>query len=289
MLPAGGQGSGPSTPAPYPALVFLTAAQSGETNFGETESGYFAQAIQDMGIAVFMVNSFAQEGQAAKAEGSDRAADASLLADAYAALKVLGDNPLIDRQRIGVIGFDKGATPALYAAMKRLKDPLTDGQDTFALHVAYYPWCGLRIQRPRTTGVPLLIITGTDDPATPAPLCNDLISEIRLADPAAYIDLVTYPEEEAIAVNPLKKASPLKIASRDANSLEQALSGCLFREVTENIFVDDTSGITVTKNSLAMATSICSAKQKITARDFVTVDQALRKTKSLLTAIFLDR
>lgn len=81
--------------------------------------------------------------------------------------------------RIGVMGFSKGGIAALYAAFRPVTDAGSRDGRSFALHLAYYPWCGLRLRDPLTTGAPVLIQTGALDDLVPPQRCAGLIAASR--------------------------------------------------------------------------------------------------------------
>ncbi len=58
--------------------------------------------------------------------------------------------------------------------------------DPFAAHLAYYPWCGVRLYDSASSGVPVEIHTGTHDKITPLALCEDLAAS------SASIAIKTY-------------------------------------------------------------------------------------------------
>ena len=64
---------------------------------------------------------------------------ASAVAEAYAALKLLANDPRIDASRIAIVGFSFGGEVAHLSAFERLRAALVPGELRFAAHVAYYP------------------------------------------------------------------------------------------------------------------------------------------------------
>lgn len=147
---------------PVPAMVLL------HTSFGQgVHDQQYADLFTAMGFAVLAVDSFQPRGVSTTTQEQTLVTEFSMVADAYAALAYLSTQPGIDKSRIGVIGFSKGGIAALYASLESVRDALTRHGESFAAHVAYYPWCGLRFLTPRTTGAPILIQSGGADEVTP--------------------------------------------------------------------------------------------------------------------------
>ena len=93
-LPAG-------TTARMPAMV--VAHGSGGILAGREDA--WAARLNSLGIATFVVDSFAPRGLSSTARDQSRLSTMANLADALAALKLLATHPRIDPARIGVMGF----------------------------------------------------------------------------------------------------------------------------------------------------------------------------------------
>src|SRR5215213_6160707 len=123
-----------------PAMVIAP----GSSGVGKKDLERWAPLFTNAGIAAFVVDSFTQRGIAGTSEDQSLLSPAANDADALAALKLLATHPLIDRDRIGIIGFSRGAATALATAMDRFRRGVIDDDLKFAAHVAFYPPCGLR-------------------------------------------------------------------------------------------------------------------------------------------------
>jgi dienelactone hydrolase len=232
-----------------PAMVLL----HGGTGQG-AQDWYYARLLNDMGIAVLAVDSFG--GRKVSQTICDQAAvtEASFMADAYAALNHLSADPRIDPQRIGVMGFSKGAAPALLASLNRFRDRLAVGGNRFALHVAFYPWCGFSFLDETATGAPVLIMSGGLDRVTPAPLCTELAARLRHDNPCLSVDMRVYPAGghafdyphpfyHLVESLPVRGNLPVR---------------CFFTETAPNQFTERASRLKVTAASLRYALSLCS-------------------------------
>ena len=80
--------------------------------------------------------------------------------DVLDALAVLSTHPKIDPDRIGVIGFSRGAHLSILAADM---DADFGAGHTLAAHVALYPTCRRLGISEGGSGVPILILIGTKD------------------------------------------------------------------------------------------------------------------------------
>lgn len=232
-----------------PAMVLL----HGGTGQG-SQDWYYARLLNQWGIAALAVDSFG--GRKVSETIFDQAAvsEASIIADAYAALNLLSTDPRIDSHRIGIMGFSKGAGPALLAGLERFRGTLADGANRFALHVAFYPWCGFSFLDEAATGAPLLVLSGGQDRVTPVALCTDLTEQLKRDNPALAVDMQVYPAGghafdyphpyfRFVETLPVRGNLPVR---------------CFFTETEPNVFVERASNLRVTAASLRYALGLCS-------------------------------
>ena len=124
-------------PGRLPAVVLL------HSGVGQASQDWFyAELLNDWGIAVLAIDSFRPRGVKNTVGNQTAVSEASILADAFAALNYLSAHPRIDPARIAAMGFSKGATPTILSALERYRARMADGNNRFAAHIAYYPWCG---------------------------------------------------------------------------------------------------------------------------------------------------
>ena len=145
----------------------------------------------ESGVAVFRVHSFDARSVASIVEDQMAVTHAMLLADAFQALALLGQHPLIDADRIGVSGWSLGGTVALYAAWSPIAEALAPGGERFAAHLPLYPAAHLRPEEKRWTGAPIRVLHGADDDYTPVGFVTDLADELR--PHGVDIDVRAYP------------------------------------------------------------------------------------------------
>lgn len=232
-----------------PAMVIL----HGGTGQG-SQDWFYARLLNDWGIAALAVDSFG--GRKVSQTIYDQAAvsEASIIADAYTALNMLSADPRIDSQRVGIMGFSKGAGPALLASLERFRSRLADGGNRFALHVAFYPWCGFSFLDETATGAPVLVLSGGLDRVTPAALCAGLTGRLQRDNPGLAIDMQVYPAGghafdyphpyfRLVERLPVRGNLPVR---------------CFFTETEPNVFTERASNLKITAASLRYALGLCS-------------------------------
>ncbi|MBI1182598.1 MAG: hypothetical protein GC201_18820 [Alphaproteobacteria bacterium] len=233
-----------------PAMVML----HGGTGQG-TQDWYYARLFNDWGIAVLAVDSFGERGVKDTIFDQSAVSEASIMADAYAALNYLSRRPDIDPSRIGIVGFSKGAAPALLAALERFRKPLARDGNRFALHVAFYPWCGFSFLNETTTGAPILILSGGQDRVTPARLCAGLADRLRRDNPGLRLEMDVYPAGGHAFDYPHPMFHLLGSLPVRGN----IPSRCFFAETAPGDFTERSSGLEVTSANVHYALGMCSA------------------------------
>lgn len=148
----------------------------------------WAERLRAAGMAVFVVDSFGPRG----VTGFDRQPSVfASVADVFAALRLLRTHPRVDPGRVAIMGFSRGGTVALAAALGPVRDRGAGDEPGFAAHVALYPGCAAQYRAARIDGAPiLLLLAGADDQAPPAP-CWDYAAWFRTR--GARVEVEEYP------------------------------------------------------------------------------------------------
>jgi dienelactone hydrolase len=150
-LPSNNKGS-----VPIVVLVHGTAGV-------DSRYAFHRPALLDAGIGTFEVdfktNVFTS--------GSDRPPSATFQPWAFGALKALRAHPLVDANRIAIMGFSLGGHLSVSVASKNVVERwLGPDQPGFAAHVGFYPVCQ-RLEEyfdaSGVTGAPILILAGELD------------------------------------------------------------------------------------------------------------------------------
>lgn len=130
--------SWPAGSSMVPAMVI----QHGSAGINERREGRYARELVAMGVAAVQIDSFGPRGVRSTVTDQMAVDGAEFNLDAIAALKALAAHPRVDRTRIGIMGFSKGAVSALMVSHERLLTGkgLPDGL-RYALHIPIYPTC----------------------------------------------------------------------------------------------------------------------------------------------------
>ncbi|MEA2839758.1 MAG: uncharacterized protein QOF41_1088 [Methylobacteriaceae bacterium] len=184
--------------APFPAVVIVHGS-GGLVPVGPERS--FVAALNGSGIATLVLDMWTPRGMPRGADafggtgGVDRrpSTPQDTLPDAFGALTYLGGHPLIDRSRIGIMGFSWGAMVSLLAADDAAAREAMQGVELrFAAHSGNYLVCwpyrpggpmAAAVQTPRT-GRPMQIhVAGRDDydDADGGAACRAVVDSLPLA------------------------------------------------------------------------------------------------------------
>jgi dienelactone hydrolase len=144
------------------------------------------------GIAVFKVHSFESRQVESVVEDQMMVTHAMMLADAFSALKLLGNHPLIDPARIAISGWSLGGMVALYAAWLPLAEALAPDGERFCAHLPIYPAAHIRTEEQRWSNSPIQILHGEIDDYTPLILATGLAAELKPL--GVDIEVIVYPD-----------------------------------------------------------------------------------------------
>ncbi len=162
----------------------------------DSRGKFYAEALNKAGIATLEIDMWAARGWLGGITGRPRGVPETL-PDAYGALKFLSEQPRIDPQRIGIMGFSWGGVVTMLSATEPYTMRYTGGLLKFAAHVANYPVCWVYNRVPgyefnSFTGSPVLIQAGQldtyDDPDT----CLNLVQSLP-GSAQAFISVKVYP------------------------------------------------------------------------------------------------
>lgn len=170
----------PKGAGPFPALVLL----HGCGGVGPTLIAW-AQWLQAEGYAALVLDSFGGRGIRRLCGDSSPLRGRPRSPDVHAAAAYLATLPVIDRNRIGAIGWSHGGWTVLWAGSSEDRYP----DVKLRALVAFYPFCGDIAGYGGTT--PLLMLLGEADDWTPAEPCQIVALGARRAG-RDVVD-VTYP------------------------------------------------------------------------------------------------
>ncbi len=151
-----------------------------------------AGLLNDWGMAALIIDSYATRDVNSVAEALRKSPYSYRVADAYAGLKLLSTHPVIDPNRIVLIGYSAGgATTLLAISGQARRATVGDGGPRFAAYVGYYPHCAYQYRSPESPGVPMLMLLGGSDNITLPQICQDYGD--RLKAKGANLKVVVYP------------------------------------------------------------------------------------------------
>lgn len=144
------------------AAVVICHGSDGVDGRGE----FYAAALNDAGIATLEIDMWAARGTS-RGAAARPGSPIDTLPDAFGALAFLADQPEVDGDRVGVLGFSWGGVVSLLSTRSDCATAY-GGKRRFAAHAANYPVCWAFHKIPAfsleaRTDAPILIQTGDAD------------------------------------------------------------------------------------------------------------------------------
>jgi dienelactone hydrolase len=160
-----------------PCMVILTSSAGVQRH----REHFYAQALNEAGIAALIVDSFAGRGVRRTVADQTLVSAAQMEGDAFAALALLRADRRIDADRIGIMGVSKGGGAALNAAIAVRQRWRGGFPHLFDLHVAICPGATAQHRDATTHGRPMFLMLAARDDYTPAPLAVEYAERMRAA------------------------------------------------------------------------------------------------------------
>jgi dienelactone hydrolase len=163
----------------YPAVIVVHTLGG----YRDANEGYVAAELRKAGFATLTYDSFAARGTTGAALSALPGYLPIGVADAYAALRFLSNQPRIDGDRIAIIGFSYGGDVAHLSAFEILRAALNSEPSRFAAQVAFYPGGNFgAIAEPNAyTGSPVLMLLGEKDDNLPMTKVESYLAYARAA------------------------------------------------------------------------------------------------------------
>ena len=199
-----------------PAVVILHGGGGGGTNEED-----WAKGFRKIGIATFVLDSNSARGCRKQEKKVIICKNAYLhqglghIPDAYRALNLLSTHPLIDPNRIALMGFSTGGKAALYASVKRFQKIWGTPGLEFSAYVPFYPGCKTIFENDEIiSNLPIRIFFGDSDDFVSHVLCEEYVNRLRKT--GADVTITVYPNATHafdFKPDPTKRAVKIKSSS----------------------------------------------------------------------------
>ena len=195
----------------------------------------WAEELRQVGVATFVLDWFTGRDIIGTTEDQAQINHLAPIGDTYRALELLATHPRIDPARITLMGFSRGGTVALWAALTRFKRLHGPASARFAHHIAFYPGCYFKyVDDEAVTTRPIRIFHGTADDWTPIEPCRAYVERLRQAGADAQI--TEYPGAHHGFDRP-RAAPPFRMPGA------QAARHCFWEERPEGHLVNRDTGL----------------------------------------------
>ncbi|MCG6207398.1 dienelactone hydrolase family protein [Rhodopseudomonas sp. HC1] len=183
----------PDGDGPFPTVIALHGCAGLTGNAAPVRPRYadWAEQLLKTGHAVLLPDSYGSRelGPQCRAKTRRMTTRRERLADISTARHWLAEQSWVARQRIGLIGWDTGASALLWAV--RPQSALARGEPEFRSAVAFYPDCRSSARLGWSARVPTLVLIGGDDDITSASACRAMVDGAQ--GRSALTRLVVYP------------------------------------------------------------------------------------------------
>jgi dienelactone hydrolase len=160
-----------------PAVVIL----HGTIGVGPREERW-AQELNRLGIATFVLDSFSGRALAPPFESGAVPSQLTIIVDAYRALSLLATHPRIDPKRIAVMGFSRGGIATLDAGLRRFQQLHGPAGLEFAAYVPFYANCTVTyLDDEQMTDRPVRLHHGTADENLPIDAGRQYVKRLQRA------------------------------------------------------------------------------------------------------------
>ena len=140
-----------------------------------------ARPLNDVGIATLVLDSFTGRGVVETATNQANVPTAATVIEGFAALMALAARPELDLQRVGITGFSRGGTVAMFTNERKLLQAMNLNGAQYAAHLPIYPACSTTFDKPEPTSAPIWFLMGEKDDYTPSSQCVPFMERMRAA------------------------------------------------------------------------------------------------------------
>lgn len=216
----------PGTKLPAVILVHGSGGISGATDA-------WARELNAMGIATFVLDTFSGRGIVSTVADQSQLNSLAMMVDAYRALGLLAAHARIDRSRIAIMGFSKGAVASVYSANERFRKLYAPEGVEFAAHIGLYTPCNVEYRDDdKTTGRPIRLFHGLADDYVAIGPCRTYVARLKRA--GADVQLTELADAHHAYDNPaipVPTAFPANQTTRNC-AIKEGANGQLFNAKT---------------------------------------------------------
>lgn len=166
-------------PGPFPAIIVLHGCSGPHAQFVE-----WGRKLASWGYIALLPDSFSPRGPSDICTNTPSVPPAVRIWDVFGAARYLNEQPDVQAKNIGVIGFSHGG----WTIMRMIQENVFASGYGIKGAVAYYPLCDK--SRDGDNAIPLLVLIGEKDTATPAARCREMDEVWKRPELA---EVVTYP------------------------------------------------------------------------------------------------
>jgi dienelactone hydrolase len=182
----------PDGHGPFATVIALHGC-SGLGHGGQIQPRYrdWAERLLKAGDAVLFPDSYGSRNVGQQCQPKQRKVFArrERVADIRAAQQWLIHQPWVLPDRIGLLGWDNGASAVLWAVRPQIA--LADWHDDFRSAVALYPNCRRASRLGWSARVPTLVLVGADDDLSSPSACRQMVDNAR--GRSALARIIVYP------------------------------------------------------------------------------------------------
>jgi dienelactone hydrolase len=203
----------------------------------EVNADLWQRQFGSWGISTFALDSFSGRGIASTVIDQSQLGRLNMILDLYRSLAVLGAHPLVDPNRIAVMGFSRGGQAALYATLKRFHKLWNRSGIDPAASIAVYPQCNTTfIGDTDVTDHPIRIFHGQSDDYVAIGPCRAYFD--RLKDVGKDVQMTEYPETWHAFDYPSLPAKPVVVHNGQTTNcvLLEDTAGTIVNTATNKAF-----------------------------------------------------
>jgi dienelactone hydrolase len=194
----------------------------------------WAREFNAMGVSTFALDGFTGRGLTDVNTNQSLLGRLNFILDIYRALDILAKHPLVDSQRMALMGFSRGGQAALYASLKRFSTRWSKSGTEFAAYIAFYPDCTTTyLSDTEVADHPIRIFGGTRDDYNPIVLCKAYVERLKAA--GKDVQVTEYPNAPHAFDNPL-------LAPNVVVAGGQTVRHCAIREERPGLLINPSTG-----------------------------------------------